>query len=94
MKRSSCRRPITITIGAIFGKQSIAATSRNGSSASRRFDQKFTDKLPYDVLDPTKLIPEEVLPIRLIGRMVLWPAAGSVDTRLSESALHFELHGT
>src|SRR5580704_15331324 len=35
------------------------------------FDQKFADKLPYDVLDPTKLIPEEVLPIRLIGRMVL-----------------------
>jgi hypothetical protein len=24
----------------------------------------------------------------------LWPAAGSVDTRLSESRLHFELHGT
>jgi hypothetical protein len=23
-----------------------------------------------------------------------WPAAGSVDTRLSESRLHFELHGT
>ena len=24
----------------------------------------------------------------------IWPAAGSVDTRLSESCLHFELHGT
>ncbi len=35
------------------------------------FDQKFADKLPYDVLDPTKIIPEEVLPVRLIGRMVL-----------------------
>ena len=35
------------------------------------FDEKFADKLPYDVLDPTKLIPEEVLPVRLIGRMVL-----------------------
>jgi hypothetical protein len=23
-----------------------------------------------------------------------WPAPGSVDTRLSESRLHFELHGT
>jgi hypothetical protein len=23
-----------------------------------------------------------------------WPAAGSVDTRLSESRLHLELHGT
>src|ERR1700761_5839964 len=35
------------------------------------FDQKFADKLPYDVLDPTKIIPEELLPVRLIGRMVL-----------------------
>jgi catalase len=35
------------------------------------FDQKFADAQPYDVLDPTKLIPEEVIPVRLIGRMVL-----------------------
>jgi catalase len=37
----------------------------------QEFDQKFADKLPYDVLDPAKIIPEEVLPVRLIGRMVL-----------------------
>lgn len=35
------------------------------------FDQAFADGLPYDVLDPTKLIPEEVLPLRIVGRMVL-----------------------
>ena len=35
------------------------------------FDQKFADKLAYDVLDSTKLIPEEVLPVRMVGRMVL-----------------------
>jgi catalase len=35
------------------------------------FDQKFADGLPYDVLDPTKIIPEELVPVRLIGRMVL-----------------------
>ena len=35
------------------------------------FDQHFADSLPYDVLDPTKFIPEEVLPVRFIGRMVL-----------------------
>ena len=35
------------------------------------FDQKFADSLPYDVLDPTKIIPEEVLPVRIVGRMVL-----------------------
>ncbi|ESQ92036.1 catalase [Asticcacaulis sp. AC460] len=35
------------------------------------FDQAFADGLPYDVLDATKLIPEEVVPIRIVGRMVL-----------------------
>lgn len=35
------------------------------------FDQKTADSLPYDVLDATKLIPEEVVPVRIVGRMVL-----------------------
>ncbi|MDZ4753300.1 MAG: catalase [Phycisphaerae bacterium] len=35
------------------------------------FDQKFADAQPFDVLDATKIIPEEVLPVRLVGRMVL-----------------------
>ena len=35
------------------------------------FDQAFADKQPYDVLDATKLIPEEQIPVRRIGRLVL-----------------------
>ena len=35
------------------------------------FDQEFADSQPYDVLDATKIIPEEVLPVRIVGRMVL-----------------------
>ena len=41
--------------------------------------QLFTEadaaKLPYDHLDPTKIIPEEVIPLQKIGRIVLdrWP---------------------
>ena len=35
------------------------------------FDKAFADAQPYDVLDATKIIPEEVLPVRIIGRMVL-----------------------
>ena len=35
------------------------------------FDDDFAAKLPYDVLDATKLIPEEVLPLRIIGKMTL-----------------------
>jgi catalase len=35
------------------------------------FDQAFADAQPYDVLDATKLIPEDDVPVRIIGRMVL-----------------------
>ena len=35
------------------------------------FDQAFADGFDFDVLDATKIIPEEVLPTRPIGRMVL-----------------------
>ena len=39
--------------------------------AIQTFDEAFAAKLPYDVLDPTKLIPEEDLPVEIIGRMTL-----------------------
>jgi len=35
------------------------------------FDQTFADAFPFDILDPTKLIPEEVLKPIPIGRLVL-----------------------
>jgi catalase len=35
------------------------------------FDEKFAKSFDFDILDPTKLIPEEILPLRIIGRMVL-----------------------
>jgi catalase len=39
--------------------------------AVQTFDQDLADTLPYDVLDATKLIPEEIVPLQVIGRMVL-----------------------
>jgi catalase len=35
------------------------------------FDEKFADKFAFDVLDATKIIPEEEVPIRKVGRLVL-----------------------
>lgn len=35
------------------------------------FDQEFADKFEFDILDATKLIPEELVPVRKVGRMVL-----------------------
>jgi len=35
------------------------------------FDEDFANKFDFDVLDATKLIPEEKLPLRIVGRLVL-----------------------
>lgn len=35
------------------------------------FDEEWAMKQPYDVLDATKLIPEEDIPVEIIGRMTL-----------------------
>ncbi len=34
-------------------------------------EEKDEHKFPFDLLDPTKLIPEELVPVQLIGKMVL-----------------------
>jgi catalase len=39
--------------------------------AVQLFDDAFAEKFEFDILDATKLIPEEVIPLRVIGRMVL-----------------------
>jgi catalase len=35
------------------------------------FTEEQTDGFPFDVLDPTKLVPEEMVPLQPVGRMVL-----------------------
>ena len=39
--------------------------------AVQLFDDDFADRFDFDILDSTKLIPEEVIPLRVVGRMVL-----------------------
>jgi catalase len=43
--------------------------------AVQLFTQEQADKFPFDHLDATKLVPEELVPLQVIGRMVLdrWP---------------------
>ena len=35
------------------------------------FDDDFADRFAFDILDPTKIIPEEDVPVRRVGRLVL-----------------------
>ena len=39
--------------------------------AVQLFDDAFANRFDFDVLDATKLIPEEMVPLRVVGRMVL-----------------------
>ena len=46
------------------------------------FDEDFANNFEFDVLDSTKLIPEETIPLRIIGRMVL---TKNVDNYFAET---------
>ncbi len=35
------------------------------------FDEKFAEQFDFDILDATKIIPEELVPVRIVGRLVL-----------------------
>src|SRR5690606_41836160 len=35
------------------------------------FDDAFADSFEFDILDPTKIIHEEQVPVRIIGKLVL-----------------------
>ena len=50
--------------------------------AVQLFTQAEADAFPFDHLDATKLIPEELVPLKVIGRMVLdrWPANFFAET--------------
>ena len=46
------------------------------------FDEAFADEFDFDVLDPTKIIPEEIVPVRVLGTMTL---NRTVDNVFSET---------
>jgi catalase len=50
--------------------------------AVQLFTQEEADSFPFDHLDATKLIPEELVPLKVIGRMVLdrWPSNFFAET--------------
>jgi catalase len=52
------------------------------------FDQDFADKFDFDVLDATKLIPEEDIPIRIVGRLVLDRCVDNFFAETEQVAFH------
>jgi catalase len=56
--------------------------------AIQAFDEKTAAKFPFDVLDATKLIPEEMVPLEPIGRMVLNRNPDNFFAETEQSAFH------
>jgi catalase len=52
------------------------------------FDEKTAANFPFDVLDATKLIPEEIVPLEPIGRMVLNRNPDNFFAETEQSAFH------
>ena len=48
----------------------MAVIFRNGNLRCNCSREKDAAAFPFDDLDPTKLIPEELVPLQVIGRMV------------------------
>ena len=56
--------------------------------AIQAFDQKTADSFDFDVLDPTKLIPEEIVPLEVIGKMTLNRNPDNFFAETEQSAFH------
>ena len=56
--------------------------------AIQSFDEKTAAKFPFDILDPTKLIPEEMVPLEPIGRMVLNRNPDNFFAETEQAAFH------
>ncbi len=52
------------------------------------FDDEFADKFAFDILDSTKLIPEEDVPVRIVGRMVLNRVVDNFFAETEQVAFH------
>ncbi|MFO1149872.1 MAG: catalase [Alsobacter sp.] len=52
------------------------------------FDEDFAERFPFDVLDATKIIPEELVPVRRVGRLVLDRVVDNFFAETEQVAFH------
>ena len=52
------------------------------------FDDAFADSFGFDILDPTKIIPEEEVPVRIVGRMTLDRCVDNFFAETEQVAFH------
>jgi hypothetical protein len=92
----TCTPDVDLSSRLLSGRRSLAVLTPPSKLVQRIFDpQVWCQKLDAERLVSfvAQLIGLERRSF-LAAMRAIWPAPGSVDTRLSESRLHFELHGT
>ncbi|ETX29020.1 catalase [Roseivivax isoporae] len=52
------------------------------------FDEDFAERFPFDVLDATKIVPEEEVPVRRVGRLVLDRMVDNFFAETEQVAFH------
>ena len=52
------------------------------------FDDDFADRFAFDILDPTKIVPEEEVPVRIVGRMKLDRCVDNFFAETEQVAFH------
>ncbi len=52
------------------------------------FDEDFADKFDFDILDATKIVPEEQVPVRRVGRLVLDRVVDNFFAETEQVAFH------
>jgi catalase len=52
------------------------------------FDEEFADRFAFDILDSTKIIPEEEVPVRRVGRLVLDRVVDNFFAETEQVAFH------
>lgn len=63
-------------------------TSKDRELGIQVFDDEFADEFEFDVLDATKLIPEEQVPVRRVGRLVLDRTVDNFFAETEQVAFH------
>ena len=66
-RRSRSRAPTPTSIAATCGKRSRPAPIPSGSSGLQIFTEEQAEDFTFDVLDATKLVPEELVPVMPVG---------------------------
>ena len=63
--------PTPTSTAGTCGTPSPPATSPEWELGLQLFGDDFADRFGFDILDPTKIVPEEEVPVRRVGRLVL-----------------------